>query len=62
MNKEKIKEYIAGGAFVWIIIWAMAADSPDDAGLIAAGLTMLGVLVLAIVLLIEWRKENDKRL
>ena len=62
MNKEKIKEFIAGGACLWITFWAMAADSPDDAGLIAAGLTMLGVLVLAIVLLIEWMKENDKRL
>ena len=62
MNKEKIKEYIAGGTFLWITFWAMAIDSPGEAGLIAARLTMLGVLVLAIVLLIEWRKENDKRL
>ena len=34
MNKEKIKEYIAGGAFLWITFWAMATDSPGEAGLI----------------------------
>ena len=58
MNKEKIKEYIAGGAFLWITFWAMATDSAGEAGLIAAGLTMLGVLVLGVMILAEIRKDG----
>ncbi len=54
MNR-KIKEGIIGGAFLWIVFWGMAADSPGDAGLIAAGLAMLGAVVLGVMLL------NDKR-
>ena len=60
--KEKVKEWIVSGAFLWIAFWAMAVDSPGAAGLIAVGLVMAGVVVLAAVLFIEWRKENDKRL
>ena len=60
--KEKVKEWIVSGAFLWIVFWAMAVDSPGAAGLIAVGLVMAGVVVLAAVLFIEWRKENDKRL
>lgn len=58
----KVKEWIAAAAFLWILFWAMAVDSPGDAGLIAVGLVLAGVVVLAAVLFIEWRKENDKRL
>lgn len=58
MNKEKIKEFIAGGAFLWITFWAMAADSPGEAGLIAGGLALLGALVLGVMILVEIRKDE----
>ena len=60
--KEKVKEWIAGGAFLWISFWAMAVDSPGDSGLIAGGLAMIGAAVLGGILLIEWRAKNGKRL
>ncbi len=60
--KEKVKEWIVGGAFLWVLFWAMAVDSPDDAGLIAGGLALLGVMVLGVMLIKEWSEENGKRL
>ena len=60
--KEKVKEYIAGAAILWIVFWAMAVDSPGDSGLIAGGLAMIGAVVLGGILLIEWRAENGKRI
>ncbi len=60
--KEKIKEWIVSGAFLWILFWAMAVDSPGDAGLLAGGLALLGALVLGVMLIKEWSEENDKRL
>lgn len=60
--KEKIKEYIAGAALLWISFWAMAVDSPGDSGLIAGGLAMIGAAVLGVILLMEWRAENGKRI
>ena len=59
---DKIKEYIAGAAILWISFWAMAVDSPGDSGLIAGGLAMMGAVVLGVILLIEWRDENGKRI
>ena len=58
----KVKEWIAGGAFLWISFWAMAVDSPGDSGLIAGGLAMAGALVLGAMILIEWRAKNGKRI
>lgn len=58
--KEKVKEWIVGGAFLWVLFWAMAVDSPDDAGLIAGGLALLGVMVLGVMLIKEWSEENGK--
>ena len=60
--KEKVKEWIVGGAFLWVLFWAMAVDSPDDAGLLAGGLALLGVMVLGVMLIKEWSEENGKRL
>lgn len=60
--KEKIKEWIVSGAFLWVLFWAMAVDSPDDAGLLAGGLAMIGVMVLGVMLIKEWSEENGKRL
>ena len=60
--KVKVKEWIAGGAFLWISFWAMAVDSPGDSGPIAGGLTLLGALVLGVMLIKEWSEENGKRL
>lgn len=59
---DKIKEWIAAAAFLWISFWAMAVDSPGDSGLIAGGLAMIGAAVLGGILLIEWRAKNGKRL
>ena len=56
--KEKIKEYIAGAAILWISFWAMAVDSPGDSGLIAGGLAMIGAAVLVVILLVEIRKDE----
>ncbi len=56
--KEKVKEWIVSGAFLWILFWAMAVDSPDDAGLIAGGLAMIGVVVLGVMILVEIRKDE----
>ena len=58
----KVKEWIAGGAFLWIVFWAMAVDSPGDSGLIAGGLAMIGAVVLGVMILIEWRAKNGKRI
>ena len=54
----KVKEWIAGGAFLWISFWAMAVDSPGDSGLIAGGLAMIGAAVLGVILLVEIRKDE----
>ena len=59
---DKIKEWIAAAAFLWISFWAMAVDSPGDSGLIAGGLAMIGAAVLGGILLIEWRAKNGKRI
>lgn len=56
--KEKVKEWIIGAAFLWILFWAMAVDSPDDAGLLAGGLAMAGALVLGVMILVEIRKDE----
>ena len=56
--KEKVKEWIVGGAFLWILFWSMAVDSPDDAGLLAGGLALLGALVLGVMILVEIRKDE----
>lgn len=60
--KVKVKEWIIGAAFLWILFWAMAVDSPGDAGLLAGGLAMIGVVVLGAMLIKEWSEENGKRL
>ena len=60
--KAKLKEWIIGAAFLWILFWSMATDSPGDAGLIAGGLAMAGAVVLGVMLIKEWSEENDKRL
>ena len=56
--KEKVKEWIVSGAFLWIVFWAMAVDSPDDTGLLAGGLALLGALVLGVMILVEIRKDD----
>lgn len=56
--KEKIKEWIVSGAFLWILFWAMAVDSPGDAGLIAGGLAMAGAVVMGLMILMEIRKDE----
>ena len=60
--KEKVKEWIVGGAFLWTVFWAMAVDSPEGAGLLAGGIALLGVMVLGVMLIKEWSEENGKRL
>ena len=56
--KEKVKEWIVGGAFLWTVFWAMAVDSPESAGLLAGGLALLGALVLGVMILVEIRKDE----
>ena len=56
--KEKVKEWIVGGAFLWTVFWAMAVDSPEGAGLLAGGLALLGALVLGVMILVEIRKDE----
>ena len=56
--KEKVKEWIVGGAFLWILFWSMAVDSPEGAGLLAGGLALLGALVLGVMILVEIRKDE----
>ena len=56
--KEKVKEWIVGGAFLWVLFWAMAVDSPESAGLLAGGLALLGALVLGVMILVEIRKDE----
>ena len=60
--KVKVKEWIVSGAFLWVLFWAMAVDSPGYAGLIAGGLALLGVMVFGVMLIKEWSEENGKRL
>lgn len=56
--KEKIKEWIVSGAFLWILFWAMAVDSPGAAGLLAGGLAMAGAVVMGLMILMEIRKDE----
>lgn len=56
--QEKVKEWIAAAAFLWILFWAMAVDSPGDAGLIAGGVAMAGALVLGVMILAEIRSDE----